>query len=81
MIADQEKILSRLSNDDDRLRRQSEDLTTMREPETPSVENLQCSVFLEETVAANQRFGIQNNCDHFFCFDCLSSWHRMVNLS
>ncbi|CAF0738174.1 unnamed protein product [Adineta steineri] len=27
----------------------------------------------------NKPFGLQNNCNHIFCFDCLSTWRQTGN--
>ncbi|UJR24654.1 hypothetical protein I4U23_006028 [Adineta vaga] len=35
-----------------------------------------CYICLEDIVTTFKQFGLQNNCNHFFCFDCLSTWRR-----
>ncbi|CAF1220781.1 unnamed protein product [Adineta ricciae] len=42
-----------------------------------STRSMTCCICLENIVATRKQFGIQNNCDHFFCFECLSTWRRM----
>ena len=37
-----------------------------------------CYICLENILTMNKQFGLQNNCDHFFCFDCLLTWRRTV---
>ena len=38
--------------------------------------SLTCYICLENIVTEHKQFGLQNNCNHFFCFDCLSAWRR-----
>jgi hypothetical protein len=45
------------------------------------VRSMTCYICLENIVTMHKQFGLQNNCDHFFCFDCLSTWRRTVSLS
>ena len=40
--------------------------------------SMTCYICLENIVTMHKQFGLQNNCDHFFCFDCLSTWRRTV---
>jgi len=39
--------------------------------ELRSVRSMTCYICLENISQTNKQFGLQNNCDHFFCFDCL----------
>jgi hypothetical protein len=48
--------------------------------EIRSARSMTCYICLENIVTMHKQFGLQNNCDHFFCFDCLSTWRRTVNV-
>ncbi len=41
--------------------------------------SMTCYICLENIVTTHKQFGLQNNCDHVFCFDCLSTWRRTVS--
>lgn len=43
------------------------------------VRSMTCYICFENITTMKKEFGIQNNCDHVFCFDCLSTWRRTVN--
>ncbi|CAF0968668.1 unnamed protein product [Rotaria sp. Silwood1] len=52
-------------------------MTTAIEPiNIRPVHSMTCYICLENIITMNKQFGIQNNCDHIFCFDCLSTWRR-----
>ncbi len=44
------------------------------------VRSMTCYICFENISTMQKQFGLQNNCDHFFCFDCLSTWRHTVNL-
>lgn len=50
----------------------------MESMEARRVRSMTCYICLENIVTMNRKFGLQNNCDHFFCFDCLLTWRRTV---
>ena len=34
----------------------------------------ECSICSEPLDGANRKFGLLENCDHVFCFDCICDW-------
>ncbi|CAF1229362.1 unnamed protein product [Didymodactylos carnosus] len=36
----------------------------------------ECCICFENIYTSNKQFGIQNNCDHLFCFDCILTWRK-----
>ncbi len=55
------------------------DRSTVTEPvEIRPVRSMTCYICLENIATTHKQFGLQNNCDHFFCFDCLLTWRRTV---
>jgi hypothetical protein len=42
--------------------------------------SMTCYICLENISNMQKQFGLQNNCDHVFCFDCLLTWRRTVSL-
>ncbi len=64
----------------DTLAVQSKDSTTrtVESNEIRPIRSMTCYICFENIVTTHKQFGLQNNCDHFFCFDCLSTWRRTV---
>ncbi|CAF3089605.1 unnamed protein product [Rotaria socialis] len=57
-------------------------MTTIAEQiDIQPVRSMTCYICFENIVTTYKPFGIQNNCDHIFCFDCLSTWRRTVSFS
>jgi hypothetical protein len=54
---------------------------TVESIEIHTVRSMTCYICLENIATMHKQFGLQNNCDHFFCFDCLSTWRRTASIS
>jgi len=80
MTNEQNKSVLSIDNND-KLVVQSKDSTTDESLEIRPVRSMTCYICLENIVTMHKEFGLQNNCDHFFCFDCLSTWRRTVRFS
>ncbi|CAF2062596.1 unnamed protein product [Rotaria magnacalcarata] len=50
--------------------------TIVEQIDIQPVRSMTCYICFENIVTTYKPFGIQNNCDHIFCFDCLSTWRR-----
>jgi hypothetical protein len=68
-------------NNNDNLIVQPKDSTTSESIVIRPVRSMTCYICFENIVTMHKQFGLQNNCDHFFCFDCLSTWRRTVRFS
>jgi hypothetical protein len=83
-ITDEQNISVLSINNNNKLVVQPKDsmMTTTTEPtEIRPVRSMTCYICLENIVTMHKQFGLQNNCDHFFCFDCLLTWRRTVSFS
>ena len=62
-------------NINDKLFVQTKYPTTTATIEIRSARSKTCYICLETIVTMHKQFSLQNNCDYFFCFDCLSTCH------
>lgn len=33
-----------------------------------------CSICCEQILGSDKKFGLLENCKHFYCFDCIKTW-------
>jgi hypothetical protein len=79
---DHSSALSSNNNDKSIIPRKDSTTTIRSESiEIRPTRSMTCYICLENILTTQKQIGLQNNCDHIFCFDCLSTWRHTVDFS
>ncbi len=81
MANENDSSVSSINNNDPLAVQSKDSRTTVESIEIRSDRSMTCYICFENIVATHKQFGLQSNCDHIFCFDCLSTWRRTVSFS